>query len=157
MSLFPAEIIAYAQQAEKQTGCLASVALAQWALESAYGKSVPRGSNNPFGIKAVGNQPFVIAGTQEQLANARYIKIAARFRKFPSVLESFLAHGRLLMSPNGPYRGCLPYAKQWDKWVDMIGPIYATDRKYSQKIKQIIVKNRLYQYDLKRTEETPVR
>ena len=32
----------------------ASVTVAQWAVESAWGGSMPPGSNNPFGIKAIG-------------------------------------------------------------------------------------------------------
>ena len=33
----------------------ASITIAQWAVESAWGASMPPGSNNPFGIKAVGD------------------------------------------------------------------------------------------------------
>ena len=38
---------------------------AQWAVESAWGASMPPGSNNPFGIKAAGGQPAVESLTRE--------------------------------------------------------------------------------------------
>src|ERR1700722_17849140 len=62
----PASVIVAAQAAHKtfySLGPFASVTLAQWAVESDYGRAMPAGSNNPFGIKAFGDQPYVEAMT----------------------------------------------------------------------------------------------
>jgi hypothetical protein len=58
---FSLDVINAAQATQDRWGVPASVTLAQWALESRYGASMPVGSNNPFGIKAVSGQPFVEA------------------------------------------------------------------------------------------------
>src|ERR1700739_4424630 len=44
--------------------------VAQWAVESAWGASMPPGSNNPFGIKATGEQPAVDSPTREVINGA---------------------------------------------------------------------------------------
>ena len=54
----------------------ASVTVAQWAVESAWGASMPPGSNNPFGIKAVGDQPAVESPTREVI-NGESVTITA--------------------------------------------------------------------------------
>jgi flagellum-specific peptidoglycan hydrolase FlgJ len=150
---FPKDIIDYARTAQKQTGCLASVALAQWAQESDYGKDMPPGSNNPFGIKAASGQPFVLCRTHEE-KNGRLIAVISRFRKFPTILDSFIEHGKLLMNPNGPYRAALAYRQNWAKFVDRMAPIYATDHNYASELRSLIVKNKLFQYDLTEPKET---
>jgi len=61
----PPDIIAAAQSSQQKWGIPASVTIAQWALESGWGKYMPPDSNNPFGIKAVDQEPFVSASTQE--------------------------------------------------------------------------------------------
>jgi len=58
---FPPAVIAAAVAAHHRWRVPASVTLAQWAVESAFGTAMPRGSNNPFGIKAGQGQPFVEA------------------------------------------------------------------------------------------------
>lgn len=50
--IFPPEVIAAAQAAPARWGAPASITMAQWALESGGGQHMPKGSNNPFGIKA---------------------------------------------------------------------------------------------------------
>ena len=73
----------------------ASVTVAQWAVESAWGASMPPGSNNPFGIKASGDQPAVESPTREVL-NGENVTVTARFRAFDSIAQAFDEHGRLL-------------------------------------------------------------
>ena len=45
----------------------ASITVAQWAVESAWGAAMPPGSNNPFGIKALASQDAVESPTNEVL------------------------------------------------------------------------------------------
>ena len=73
----------------------ASVTVAQWAVESAWGASMPPGSNNPFGIKATGDQPAVESPTREVI-NGENVVVTARFRVFDSLSQAFDEHGRLL-------------------------------------------------------------
>ena len=87
----------------------AAVTLAQWAIESNFGRSMPNGSNNPFGIKAAGGQSYVEAHTHE-VVNGKTISIVAKFRKFASIYDAFDEHRRLLATatPFAPHPGERP-------------------------------------------------
>ena len=74
----PADVADAAVASRNKWTVPASVTVAQWAVESAWGASMPPGSNNPFGIKAVGDQPAVESPTREVI-NGESIKISARF------------------------------------------------------------------------------
>jgi hypothetical protein len=87
--IIPSYLIAAAQSSHKKffpRGPFVSVSLAQWALESAYGRAEPPASNNPFGIKALPGQPSVAAMTHETLhgvyeANGRVATLAAQLQQ----------------------------------------------------------------------------
>lgn len=135
----PPEILLAAIDSKNATGCPASVTVAQWILESTWGKEIPLDSNNPFGIKAKPGQPFVEAHTNEwDQRQHRYVTILAKFAKFDSVEQAFEAHGKLLMDPHGPYANAVPYARDIYKFVSRIAPIYATDPNYDQKLIALI-------------------
>jgi len=145
---FPGAIIAGAMQAERTYGVPASVSLAQWALESGYGKSMPPGSNNPFGMKARKGEtgPTVTAPTREQRPDGSWYTINAPFRVFTSMGEAFEEHAKLVGTAPiyAPARAKLPDV---DAYVDALGPIYATAKDYAQIIKSIMRTNNLYQYN----------
>lgn len=143
--LFPLAIIEAANTSEKDTGVRSCITLAQWALESGYGRHMPIRSNNPFGIKARPGQPYVEASTKE-FQNGKWITVVARFRKFDSIADAFVHHARLLCS--GPYKVALKYRADWRKFLQRIAPIYATDPKYFQKIESIICQYKLADHDL---------
>lgn len=142
---FPPELIAGAQASQKNTGIPASVTLAQWALESGWGKSMPEGSNNPFGIKAAAGQDYVEAKTREVL-DGKEVFITARFRKFASISEAFDLHGQLLANGKAyaHARSLLPDA---DNFADALTGTYATDPDYGKILKKIMKANNLYQYN----------
>ena len=79
----PPDVIDAAIASWKHWKVPASVTLAQWVVESAWGAAMPPGSNNPFGIKATEQQPGVDSGTHE-VVNGETITITARFRRFDS-------------------------------------------------------------------------
>ncbi len=149
---FPMDHILGAIEAHRELGVPASVSLAQWALESGYGKSMPPGSNNPFGMKARKNEtgPTVTVRTREvytsgpKKGQAYYID--APFRKFDSFGHAFVEHGKLLGTAPvyAPARAKLP---DLDGYIETMGRIYATDPSYADKIKSIIRTNNLRQYD----------
>ena len=99
MATPPADIIAAACEAQRKWKIPASISLAQWALESGWGRHMPPGSNNPFGMKARAGDPFVTVRTREQDRDGHDYFIEAAFRKFGSIAEAFDAHGGLLNKP----------------------------------------------------------
>lgn len=114
----------------------ASITLAQWAVESAWGAAMPPGSNNPFGIKAVGNDPAVEAATREVVSGAD-ITIQAKFRKFDSLTEAFDLHGKLLAT-NPVYAPAMEKKDDPDAFADALTGVYATDPLYGATLKYVI-------------------
>jgi flagellum-specific peptidoglycan hydrolase FlgJ len=138
-----------AQEAMHATGCWASVTLAQFALESNFGKQIPFNSHNYFGIKhTAGSQfPFVTCQTKEFYLGG-FHAVEAEFVQYPSDEICFVEHAKLLTNPKGPYSHCLPYIHDLFKWTQRICPIYATDKSYYQKIMQLIEDWHLRDFDL---------
>jgi flagellum-specific peptidoglycan hydrolase FlgJ len=145
MGAFPQNVIDAAVASNKKWRVPASVTLAQWALESSFGSSMPAGSNNPFGIKAVQGQPFVLAKTQENV-NGRFVTVEAKFRKFTSVAAAFDAHGQLLATSTY-YVKARMFSADPNGFADALTGIYATDPHYGTKLKAMMKANNLYQYD----------
>lgn len=147
---FPKDICLAAQHSQRATGIPACVTLAQWALESNFGKAMPAKSNNPFGIKARRNQPHVISRTQEwDSKRGVMITESARFAAYESIEAAFIAHGELLSNPKGPYRKSLPLiGGELEEYVKTMGRVYATDPNYARKLMTIILKYQLKDFNL---------
>jgi peptidoglycan hydrolase-like protein with peptidoglycan-binding domain len=142
------EVIAAAQTSHLKWGVPASVSLAQFILESNWGRSMPGGpsSNNPFGIKARAGEPSVAAQTHE-VEHGATITIVARFRRFSSLTEAFDAHGALL-ARGKPYALAMMHKDDPDRFADALTGHYATDPMYGSKLKDLMRRNNLYQYDV---------
>lgn len=124
-------------ESEKKYGVPAEVTLAQAALESAWARS-PIGGYNIFGIKGKGSQGSVNVQTKE-FYKGRYVTIRDNFAKYANFSEAVSKHGALFH--NGYYdKAITQYARDKNPraFVDNIHGIYATDPKYSEKIKSII-------------------
>lgn len=148
MSKFTDAAIAAAQLSQRVWGVPASVSLAQFALESAYGTKMPPGSNNPFGIKAVAGQPSVTVSTKEVIGG-KMVTVQAKFRKFDSFDEAFDAHARLLATKS-IYASAMAAWKtdrDLEKGIKLMAVKYATDPAYASKIMSIIQGQQLVQYD----------
>lgn len=141
-----ADIIAAGKKTMKATGIPASVSIAQYALESGWGKHMPTGSNNPFGMKvrAGGTDPYVETQTRE-VVNGKDVYITARFRKFASIADAFDAHAQLLLRP--VYANARSKLPNPDAFADALTGVYATDPKYGTLLKSIMKGSNLYQYD----------
>jgi flagellum-specific peptidoglycan hydrolase FlgJ len=141
----PETVVAAAQASQQRWNIPASVTLAQWALESGWGRSMPHGSNNPFGIKARRGEPAVDAATDEVIGGRR-IRINAGFRKFASLADAFDHHGRLLATgrPYARARGMLPDP---DRFADALTGVYATDPRYGTKLKSMMRSNDFYRFN----------
>jgi hypothetical protein len=144
-NIFPPEVIAAAQASRKAWKVPASVTLAQWALESNWGKAMPKGSNNPFGIKAKAGDPYVESRTHEVVKGKR-IEIVAKFRKFASLQDAFNEHGRLLATLH-PYAHARTVIGTPDAFADALTGVYATDPDYGSELKKVMKDYNLYQYD----------
>jgi hypothetical protein len=142
---FPADVIAAAQASQTTWKIPAAITLAQWALESNWGKSMPIGSNNPFGIKAAPSQPYVEAGTREVIKH-KSVRVLAKFRKFASLNEAFDQHGRLLAT-GLPYAHARTLVSNPDAFADALTGVYATDPNYGTLLKKIMKAHNLYKYD----------
>lgn len=139
---FPVE---EAQAAMRKWGVPASVTLAQWAIESAFGRHMPAGSNNPFGIKAGEGAPYVLAHTHEVI-HGRTIAIVARFRKFATLADAFDYHAELLAT-HPVYAKAMEHKASPNEFAEALTGIYATDPAYGNKLVQEMHAFNLYQYD----------
>ena len=141
----PPDVATAATASQQRWRVPASVTLAQWVVESAWGASMPPDSNNPFGIKAVAGQAAVDAGTHE-VEGGQTISIVAKFRKFESLAEAFDLHGKLLAT-NKVYAAAMSQTGDPDAFADALTGVYATDPKYGYTLKWVIHNYAFDQYD----------
>lgn len=150
---------------QKKSGILASVSMAQFILESGYGKSeLALGANNCFGMKKSlsGNtwggstwdgSSVYTKNTQEQNADGSYVTITADFRRYSCVEDSIADHSAYLLGAKkgsklryDGLKGCTDYKKA----VQIIKDGgYATSLTYVDKLCSIIERWKLTQYDVK--------
>ena len=149
---------------QKKSGILASVSMAQFILESGYGKSeLAQGANNCFGMKKSlsGNtwsgstwdgSSVYTKKTQEQNADGSYVTITADFRRYSCVEDSIADHSAYLLgAKNGSklryegLKGCTDYKKA-AQIIKNGG--YATSLTYVDKLCSIIERWKLTQYDV---------
>lgn len=147
---------------QKKSGILASVSLAQFILESGYGKrELAQNANNCFGMKKSlsGNtwsgsswdgKSIYTKKTQEE-ENGKMITITADFRKYGCVEDSITDHSAYLLgAKNGSafryngLKGCTDYKKA----VQIIKDGgYATSSTYVSNLCSIIERWNLTKYD----------
>ena len=155
---------------QKKTGILASVSLAQFILESGYGKSeLAQNANNCFGMKKSlsgntwGNSTWdgvsiYTKKTQEQNPDGSYETITADFRKYPCVEDSIADHSAYLLGAmNGSRKRYEGIAGMTDyKAVAQLikDGGYATSLSYVQNLCGIIERWNLTQYDSANAAET---
>lgn len=142
---FNADVVLAAQATQRSLGIPASVTLAQWAVESAYGSRMPHGSNNPFGIKARPGDDSVVVWTKEEV-NGKMVSVQAAFRVFRSLDEAFVKHAELLAFGR-PYAAARKFVDDPDRFADALTGVYATDSSYGKMLKSIMRKNDLYRFD----------
>jgi len=139
-----ASAIQAARKAQAKWGIPSSVQLAQWALESGWGKhtSAP---HNYFGVKALSGQPCQVVMTKEFLAG-HWVNRECAFRSYANDDEAFDDHARLLAQAPA-------YAKARKALPDPFGfvqglqGIYATDPNYASLLTSVIKGSNLTRYD----------
>ncbi|MCY9658104.1 glucosaminidase domain-containing protein [Paenibacillus chondroitinus] len=126
------------------TSVLASITIAQAALESAWGQSAP--GNNLFGIKGSGTTQ-----TTKEFINGEWVTIKAGFRSYQNWLGSIADHSKFLLE-NPRYRNAGFFdqccARDYAGAANALQAAgYATDPQYAVKLIGIIESNRLQQFD----------
>jgi len=138
------DAISAARAAQAKWKIPASIQLAQWALESGWGKytSAP---HNYFGMKALPGQPCVTVPTKE-CYKGNWVTVQAAFRSFANDSEAFDAHAKLLATAGvyAPARAELPDVFAF---ADALTGRYATDPRYGALLGSIIRGSNLQQYD----------
>lgn len=126
---------------------LPSLTAAQLCLESGNGttKLFTR-YNNGFGIKGTFKGQGVDLPTQEFI-NGSMRTVKAKFRVYPKLEDSIKDHNSLFyrLERYRNLRGCQDYLKA-TQFIQQDG--YATDPKYTQKLRKIIENNNLLMWDL---------
>lgn len=139
-------VAAPAQAGQQQYGVPASVTIAQSCLETGWGASVPPGSNNYFGIKAVAGQPFVTAGTFEYIAGTRTPE-PGDFAAYPTVEAGFVAHGKLL-SEDPRYAPAMAERSDPAEFCTQLQACgYSTSPTYAETLTELINEFNLTVYD----------
>ncbi len=148
---------------QKRTGILASVSLAQFILESDYGRSeLAQAANNCFGMKknlsgnswpdSAWDEKSVYRKPTKEHVNGKYITVTAEFRKYPDIAKSIADHSAYLLGAmNGKkkrYAG-LEGETSYKKAITIIkNGGYATSPDYIEKICGLIEKYNLTRYDV---------
>jgi len=143
---FLAVLKPYVLEDMKKTGILASLTASQAFIESNKGNSgLTQKASNLFGIKGEYNGQYVVMPTTEYY-NGVKTKVNAKFRKYPSWLESIADHSRLFNTSKryANLRGCKNYLEAC-KNVQADG--YATSPTYAKTLATVIEKYRLYEWD----------
>lgn len=146
---FIKRIAAAAQAAMKKYGILASLTIAQSALESGWGTHAP--GNNLFGIKSHGwSGPTQILKTAEFI-NGRTITVRDVFRVYKSWDESLNDH-TLFLTRNSRYSNLIGVG-DYNKACTLIQQDgYATEENYAKSLIELIKKYKLFNYDKLPTE-----
>ena len=146
VGILPAEVIEAARASQTRWGIPASVTLAQWIVESAWGSAMPPDSNNPFGIKALDSQEAVESETRE-VVDGKVVTITARFRRFANLAEAFEVHGKLLATA-APYQTARTFIQDPDRFADALTGVYATDPQYGETLKWVMDNYKLNTHEL---------
>lgn len=125
---------------------LPSVAIAQAALESAWGTStLATKYNNLFGIKGNYGGNAANMATWEVYGGVRY-DIKANFRAYPDWETSIKDYG-VFLNVNSRYKNALGLTNYKDQIREIHEAGYATDPNYQSKIISIIEANDLVRFD----------
>jgi hypothetical protein len=121
------------------------VSLAQYGVESAWGRFEPANSNNGFGIQRLPGLPYVSALSHE-FRGGRMISVVENFAKFDSVAEAFDKHAELIAT-NRAYAVCMT-KKTAESFAISLTGIYATAPNYGAALVSLMRTENLEQYDV---------
>lgn len=155
---FITKFLPYALETERNTGISALFILAQSALETGWGKSVP--GNMMFGVKSKESMPaekrqlvqtteilatdkakFPVIISIEKRSDGKYKYIVKDwFRKYDTPEESFTDHAKLFLT-NKRYAKALEVKTDPYKFAEEVAKAgYATEPTYAERLKKVIRK-----------------
>lgn len=130
---FIAVASAAAQASSATSGFPPGVAVAQAALESAWGNSeLARVANNYFGIKAHRGGEAMELPTVEY-SGGKAIRVPAKFAKYESIVECFADRDRMIASLPA-YQEARAAAADPEAFVRALARHWATDPGYAEKV-----------------------
>lgn len=132
------EVARIAVKLETGTGLPAQLLIAQWALESKWGRQ-PAGQANFFGIKKAGRHEKCCTVTTREVVEGRPVVVALEFADYDSLEDSCRDYAWLITQGE-------PYREAWAQYqldknvhnlLSGIAHIYATDLQYAQLVTRI--------------------
>jgi hypothetical protein len=142
---FGFDVVRAAQEANRKFTFPASVTLAQWGLESDFGRLTPSDSNNPFRIKSVDDQEKVKARTKQSIEKMRTYAWAD-FRKYNSLAEAVDDHVRSMVESPGYLNARLALPDPL-RFIDVLAEIGGREPSYSAQLRELIRTYKLAQFD----------
>ncbi|HFU4344643.1 TPA: GBS Bsp-like repeat-containing protein [Streptococcus suis] len=141
------------QQVSQKKGIVTSVMLAQSILESGWGTSqLATNAYNIFGIKADSSWKGNTYTIQtKEVVNGKIITVEKQFRAYKSLLESISDYGSFFTSTawrTKNYASFLQATNHETALTSLLASGYATDPAYAEKLKSLIQRYGLEQYDL---------
>ena len=125
-----------AEMAAKSGAKYPKLVAAQWALESAWGKT-PSGKNNYFGIKAKPGESSTSKGTWEVI-NGKEVTTSANFKDYDSPQGSVDDLVSKWYKNYGNYQGVNNANSASEAAGLLVREGYATDPKYAEKLRDIM-------------------
>lgn len=144
------QFIDAAQASQREYGVPASVTLAQFILESAWGTR-HMNAHNYFGMKFSErrHKAYVTRPTREFSKERGWYTTTAKFASFDNPEESFKDHARLFAEYRR-YSVAMYHKGDPNRFAEEIARAgYATDPKYADKLKTLMKTYDLYGYDVK--------
>lgn len=122
-----------AVQSESVSGVPAELTVPQWIDESGWGAHQP--GNNPFGIKAVGDQAYTRCETNEAASGPEQM-VEQNFESFPTLADAFERHAQLMTTGTFFKAAFTQYLSDRDfpAYVRAVAVHYARDAAYADKI-----------------------
>lgn len=118
----------------------ASVLAAQICHESGWGKHAP--ANNYLGIKDKRTSALARAALKTwEVVSGKRIVIKARFREYPSMVACAIDQARLICESRY-YRKAVAALRRgatWKEYLALMGPVYATDPRYVEKVGDLVI------------------
>ena len=132
----------------KASGVLASITIAQAALESGWGESgLAKTGNNLFGIKADSRwRGQTLTMNTKEFIKGQWVVVPALWRKYPSWQASMEDHAAFLRR-NPRYKACFLCATASAFAKALLQAGYATDPEYANKLIALMDKHQLQALD----------
>jgi hypothetical protein len=142
---FGFDVVRAAQETNRKLGFPASVTLAQWALESDFGRLTPLDSNNPFRVKAIDGQEKIKARTKQSVDNM-CTYAWAEVRKYFSLGEAIDDHARSIVE-SAEYAKARLALPDPLRFITALAEVIGSDPRYSASLGQLIVTHKLTLFD----------